>query len=159
MISVIVAVIVVLLDLITKYFAVVKLSSVGSVSVIKGILKFTYVENRGMAFGALQNARWVFLLVSAILIMVVLILIYKYHSKSSLFDISLGLILGGGVGNMIDRIRLGFVVDFIDFCAFDFWKWVFNIADSSVVVGTILLFIYLLFFDKIFITKQENNND
>ncbi len=155
MISVIVAIAVILLDIITKQLAVAKLMPIGSVSVIDGILNFTYVENTGMAFGALKDARWVFITVSAVMIAVIAVLIYKFHSKSTLFDVLLGLILGGGIGNMIDRISLGYVIDFIDFCAFDFWKWVFNVADAAITVGTVLLVVYLLFFDKIFSEKQE----
>ncbi len=154
MISVIVAIVVILLDVITKQLAVAKLMPIGSVSVIDGILNFTYVENTGMAFGALKDARWVFITVSAVMIAVIVVLIYKFHSKSKVFDALLGLILGGGIGNMIDRISLGYVIDFIDFCAFDFWKWVFNVADAAITVGTIMLLVYLLFFDKIFAVKQ-----
>jgi len=159
MISVVVAIVVILLDVITKQLAVAKLMPIGSVSVIDGILNFTYVENTGMAFGALKDARWVFITVSAVMIAVIAVLIYKFHSRSKLFDVLLGLILGGGIGNMIDRIGLGYVIDFIDFCAFDFWKWVFNVADAAITVGTIMLLVYLLFFDKIFAVKQEDNNE
>ena len=57
---------------------------------------------------------------------------------------ALALVIGGGIGNMIDRVAYGFVVDFIDFCAFDFWKWVFNIADSAVCVGAGLFILFLI---------------
>jgi signal peptidase II len=155
MVSVLIAIAVIAIDLISKFLAVRYIKPIGSVSVIEGILDFTYVENRGMAFGALQDARWIFISVSLIMICIISLMIWKYHSKSKTFDLTLGLILGGGIGNMIDRIVLGYVVDFVDFCAFDFWKWVFNIADAAICVGTALLIVYLLFFDKIFNEKQE----
>lgn len=155
MLSVIVAIAVIIADFVSKLLAVRFVKPQGSVEIIDGILNFTYVENRGMAFGALQDARWIFITVSAVMILVIAFLVWKYRAKSKMFDVTLGLILGGGIGNMIDRITLGYVVDFIDFCAFDFWKWVFNVADAAICVGTALLVVYLLFFDKFFSEKQE----
>ena len=67
-----------------------------------------------------------------------------FFVKSVLGRTALALIIGGGIGNMIDRVRLGFVVDFIDFCAFDFWVWVFNIADACVCVGAALFCLDLI---------------
>ena len=69
--------------------------------------------------------------------------LFKFN-KRPLSRVALAMIVGGGIGNMIDRIRLGFVVDFIDFCAFDFWVWVFNIADAAVCVGAALVFLDLI---------------
>ena len=159
MLSVIVAIAVIIADFVSKLLAVRFVKPQGSVEIIDGIHNFTYVENRGMAFGALQDARWIFITVSAVMILVIAFLVWKYHAKSKMFDVTLGLILGGGIGNMIDRITLGYVVDFIDFCAFDFWKWVFNVADAAICVGTAFLVIYLLFFDKIFSKKQEAKDE
>ena len=79
-----------------------------------------------------------------------------------LFDICLGLIVGGGVGNMVDRSVIGYVIDFIDFCAFDFWTYVFNIADCAVVVGCILAIVFVIFDEKaktIGEKKQESGVD
>ena len=104
------------------------------ITVIPGILDFTYVENRGMAFGLLSEHRWVFLVFSVVGMVLVALYLWKY-GKTTLSRVALSMIIGGGIGNMIDRTVLGFVVDFIDFCAFDFWVWVFNIADASVCVG------------------------
>ena len=104
------------------------------ITVIPGILDFTYVENRGMAFGLLSDHRWVFLVLSVIGMVLVGLYLWKY-GKTTLARVALSMIIGGGIGNMIDRTYLGFVVDFIDFCAFDFWVWVFNIADAAVCVG------------------------
>jgi len=159
MLSVIVAIAVIIADFVSKFLAVRFVKPQGSVEIIDGILNFTYVENKGMAFGALQDARWIFITVSAVMILVIAFLIWKYRAKSKMFDLTLGFILGGGIGNMIDRITLGYVVDFIDFCAFDFWKWVFNVADAAICVGTALLVVYLLFFDKVFSVKQEAKDE
>ena len=118
---------------------------VGSVTLIEGILDFTYVENRGMAFGMLSGHRWVFMVFTVVLLIAIAAFLYYYRESASLWlKISCGLVMGGGVGNMIDRVSLGYVVDFIDFCAFDFWVWVFNVADACVCVGVFMLAIYLI---------------
>ena len=148
MLSTIIAIVVVLLDQISKHFVCTNLKPVGSVPIINGILNFTYVENRGAAFGMLSDNRIVFMVLSVLIIVVLGYIVAMYHGQSKLFDVCLGLIVGGGVGNMVDRAFLGYVVDFIDFCAFDFWVWVFNVADSAVVVGCILAIIFVLFDKK-----------
>lgn len=148
MISVIIAAVVVLIDQLSKLLVINNLMPIGNVPLIKGVLEFTYVENDGAAFGMLSDNRYVFMIASVLIIALLGFVIYNYHGQSKLFDVCLGLILGGGVGNMIDRIRFGYVVDFIDFCAFDFWTWVFNIADSAVVVGCILAIVFVMFDKK-----------
>ena len=148
MLSAIIAIIVVLLDQISKHFVCTNLKPVGSIPVIEGVLNFTYVENTGAAFGMLSDNRIVFMVFSVLIIVVLGYIVAMYHGQSKLFDVCLGLIVGGGVGNMVDRFYLGYVIDFIDFCAFDFWVWVFNIADSAVVVGCILAIIFVLFDKK-----------
>ena len=107
-------------------------------SLIPGIFRFSYVENTGMAFGMLANHRWIFMLLSVVGIAAVAYYLYRYQ-KTTIGRIALSMIIGGGIGNMIDRIFRGFVVDFIDFCAFPrLWAWVFNIADAAVCVGAAL---------------------
>lgn len=118
------------------------------VAIIPGILRFTYVENTGMAFGMLSDHRWIFMVLSVIGIGAVAVYLYLYQ-KTTLGRIALSLIVGGGIGNMIDRIFRGFVVDFIDFCAFpSLWAWVFNIADAAVCIGA-ALFIFDLVRDLV----------
>ncbi len=162
MLSALIAIAVILCDQISKHFVCTSLKPVGSIEVIEGILNFTYVENRGAAFGILADNRVVFMVVSVLIIVLLSYVVVQFHGQSRLFDISLGLIVGGGVGNMVDRAFLGYVIDFIDFCAFDFWKWVFNVADSAVVVGCILAIAFVLF-DKRAATlgqkSQENNTE
>lgn len=114
------------------------------IPLIQGVLHFTYVENRGMAFGMLSEHRWVFMILSVVGIAAVAAYLY-FFVKTRLGRVALSLIIGGGIGNMIDRVRLGFVVDFIDFCAFPtLWTWVFNIADAAVCVGAALFILDLI---------------
>ena len=115
----------------------------GQVDLIPGILRFTYVENRGMAFGMLSDHRWVFMLLSVVGIAAIGAYMW-FYVKGRMGRVALALIIGGGIGNMIDRVAYGFVVDFIDFYAFDFWKWVFNIADSAVCVGAGFFILYTI---------------
>lgn len=113
-----------------------------SVTVIPGVLDFTYVENRGAAFGMLADHRWVFILLSVAAIVAIVIYLVWSKPKSALLRFSLALIAGGGIGNMIDRIGRGFVVDFINATFVDFY--VFNVADSCVCVGCALLIIWMI---------------
>lgn len=157
MLSALIAIAVVLLDQISKHFVCLHLKPIGSVPIIDGILNFTYVENRGAAFGILSDNRAVFMIFSVLIIVVLSFATVKFQGQSKLFDVCMGLIVGGGVGNMVDRAFLGYVIDFVDFCAFDFWKWVFNIADSAVVVGCILAIIFVIFDKKTATFGQTDN--
>ena len=134
-----------MLDQITKWLAVEYLIPIGTVPIIKDALHLTYVENPGAAFGMMQNSRWIFLLVSTVAIIAIIIYLTKFAPKNKLALLSLAFILGGGIGNMIDRVALGYVVDFIDFRLINFA--VFNVADSFVCVGAALLIIYVLFIE------------
>ena len=108
--------IVILCDILTKYLVVQLLVPLGkSVTVIPGILDFTFVKNRGAAFGMLSDSRWVFMLVSVIFIVVLLFVLKKAFISHKLFNISVAAVLGGGIANMIDRVFVGYVVDFIEF--------------------------------------------
>ena len=105
----------VLLDQVSKLL-VLNLMYQGQVVLIPNILNFTYVENRGMAFGWLSDHRWVFLLFSMLGIAAMTFYLWKF-ATTRVARIGLALMIGGGIGNMIDRLAYGFVVDFIDFCA------------------------------------------
>lgn len=103
------------------------------------LLRLTYVENRGAAFGLLQNQTLFFVLVGVVVIGVIAAS-YRYLPRSGvLMHLALGLQLGGAVGNLIDRVRQGYVVDFMDFGYRQNWWPVFNVADSAIVVGVALL--------------------
>lgn len=132
----------IVLDQLSKLLAVKLLAPIGSVPLWEGVLHLTYVENRGAAFGMLAEHRWVFMSISTIAIIAIAIYLYSGRNTSKLYTSALMLIVSGGIGNMIDRIALGYVVDFIDFALIDFA--VFNIADSLVCIGAGLLVLALV---------------
>ena len=135
----------VFLDQISKWLVIIYLKGEEAFAVIPGVLEFDYLENRGMAFGLLQDQRWIFMVLSVLAIAVMAFYLIKYKPKNKLVVIALSMMIGGGIGNMIDRTFLGYVVDFIDFCAFpDLWRWTFNIADAFACVGAGLLILYLI---------------
>lgn len=136
----------VLIDQISKYIVVQTLPLYDSVTLIKGFFSFTHIQNRGAAWGMFSEHRWVFLAATAIAIIVLPIVLYRFRKLHVLFGTSMSLIIGGAVGNMIDRLFLGYVVDFLEFTFIDFP--VFNIADICIVVGTFMMAAYILFFDK-----------
>ena len=144
-ISVILMAVIVVLDQVTKYAVVANILYGQSVEVIPGVLNFTYVRNKGAAFGFFDDARWVFMTLSTIAIVAILVYMFWKKPQSKMLLASLIMITGGGIGNMIDRVWLGYVIDFIDFCAFpNLWVWVFNVADSFVCVGAGLLALWMI---------------
>lgn len=145
--------IVTILDQITKYFVVQELSYENMV-IINGILEFTYVQNTGGAFSILQNGKLFFLIVTPVVIAAILFYVFKQRERNDLLLSAAGLIMGGAVGNYIDRIRLGYVIDFIDFKV---WP-VFNVADSAIVIGTCIFAYYLLFISDKANNQEENKS-
>ena len=132
-------------DQLTKWLAVIFLKGNGPAIVIKDVCRFTYLENRGAAFGMLSDHRWVFLVISTIAIIAIIIYMIKCKPKSKLERVAIAFMAGGGIGNMVDRIALGYVIDFIDFYAFPkVWSYIFNVADSFVCIGAGLLVLYLV---------------
>jgi signal peptidase II len=130
---------VVVADQITKRLAEGRLRDQRSFPIVDDILRLTYVENRGAAFGVLQDQTTFFVLVG-ILVIGVIAASYRYLPRSGfLLHLALGLQLGGAIGNLIDRVRQGYVVDFVDFGYRANWWPVFNVADSAIVVGVALL--------------------
>ena len=93
----------------------------------------------------LSDHRWVFLIISAVALIGITVYMIKWRPASKLAYVAISFIVGGGIGNMIDRIWLGYVIDFIDFCAFPkIWSYVFNVADSFVCVGAGLFILYMI---------------
>lgn len=136
------------LDQLTKWLTVQYLQG-DPLVLIPGFLELTYVENRGAAFGMMQGGRWIFVVVTAIAMLAMLgVLLFSKMRRSKLFCSGMILIVAGGIGNLIDRIVNGFVVDMIHAYAapvgFDFP--VFNVADCCVVIGSVILLIYFFFF-------------
>ena len=136
-------------DQLTKWAIVAAYPTPGDgTDLIPGVLRFTYVENTGAAFGMLKDSRWVFLVISTVAIAAMIFYLLKFPPKSRLTGLSFALVIGGGIGNMIDRIARGYVIDFIDFCAFPkVWKYVFNVADACVCVGVVALVLCLFFIE------------
>ena len=130
------------LDQLTKWLAVAFLKPVDTVPIIKDVLHLTYLENRGAAFGMLANNRWIFMSISVVAILAMLFYLFSGLSEGKLSGIALAMLISGGIGNMIDRTALGFVVDFIDFRLIDFA--IFNGADSFVCVGAGLMILSLI---------------
>lgn len=141
----VVALLCVLFDRATKYLVVSFIGLVESKVALDGVLNFTYIQNEGMAFGLLADKRYIFIVASVIMLIAITAFIFIYRKQANVWlKVSCGLILGGGIGNMIDRIVLGYVIDFIDFRMFSFWNWVFNVADACVCIGVFMLAVYLL---------------
>lgn len=138
----------IIIDQITKYIALTNLKPIGSTIFIKGFMDFTFVENRGAAFGILEGQRWFFVVITVIISVAILYAFFKLPNKKEYMwlRVSFVLILAGAIGNVIDRFFRGYVVDFFEFT---FMHWpVFNMADIYVVVGTILFAFLLLFVIK-----------
>jgi signal peptidase II len=142
-----VIIVTVFLDQLTKYLTVLHLKPIDTLPIIEDVFHLTYVENTGAAFGMMKDARWVFMITSTAAIIGILgYMIHRYYVKKEKLHwaeaLSLSLILGGGIGNMIDRTMLGYVVDMID-CRFINFA-VFNVADSFVCIGAGLMILYLI---------------
>lgn len=134
---------IVILDQVTKFMVQSKFLLHESMPIIKNIFHFTYVQNVGAAFGILKHQKLFFIIITCAVIVGVFVFIRKQEDVHKLVIYSLSMIIGGAIGNLIDRVRFGYVVDF-----FDFMIWpVFNIADSFIVVGVIILSYYLIFID------------
>lgn len=143
----VVAAVLILSDQLVKMWAVNSLAPVETMNIIPGLLSFTYVENRGAAFGIFEGQRaFITLLVLAILAGAAWLL-FSNKIKGRLERICMTMIIAGGLGNLIDRIRLGYVVDFIDINQL-FSYPMFNLADCFVVVGACLLMVSVLLEEK-----------
>ncbi|MBE6529230.1 MAG: signal peptidase II [Ruminococcaceae bacterium] len=137
------------LDQLTKWLVLQNLPLGSSYEWIRKVVHFTYVQNEGAAFGILQNHRWVFMVLSSVAIVGVGIYLFRFCKQNWAVKISLAFLIGGGIGNMIDRVAFGYVVDFIELP----WLWlpvlnqyfpIFNIADSFVTVGVLILAVALI---------------
>ncbi len=141
------SVLIVIFDQLSKSIAIKYLQSSNARVIIPNFFKLIYVENYGAAFGILQNRKWLFIIITiAIIIYISLFMMKNYRRMNVLTRIGVGMLVGGAIGNFIDRVRFGYVVDFFSFRLlkkFDFP--VFNIADLFIVIGTIIILILVLF--------------
>ena len=136
-------------DQITKYLTVANIALYQDVEFIPGFLGFTYVQNTGAAFSSVEGQQWLFAVIFAVFTVAVLWEYFKKPMPFSTFERwCIAAIYGGGLGNMIDRVRLGYVVDMIET---KFMKFpVFNVADCFITCGCIVMLISLIFFNKEF---------
>ncbi len=149
------ATLIVVLDQFTKYLTVTHIPLGTAVPAVPGVFQLTYAQNTGMAFSMLEGGRWFFLVVTLAAFVLMGVALKKKWITHPTGLWALASIAGGAVGNLIDRIRLGYVIDMIEVTFMKFA--VFNVADSFVVCGAILLVIYAFFFDKT--EKKEKSND
>lgn len=146
-ISIMCIIIGILIDQYTKFLAVTHLKD-ASIPIIEGVFELHYLENRGAAFGIFQNQQWFFLVISSVLLVVMTMLYLRLpHTKRILpLRICIILIASGAIGNMIDRIRLNYVIDFLYFKLINFP--IFNVADIFVTVSTFAVAFLILFYYK-----------
>ena len=147
-------VLLVILDQAIKQWARVHLMPVGTIPFIDGLIGFRYATNAGAAFGLFQGARWFFVILTVIVFAVILIYEFKlpYTKRNLWVRIPMTLILAGAIGNFIDRLLFGYVVDMFEFLFIRFP--IFNIADILLVIGT---FVYV--FAALFILKEESKEE
>lgn len=134
------------LDFFTKKWAVSALKGKDGIDVINGVFRFSYVENRGAAFGILQNRRFVFIALTLVITAVLVLYVFKNKNSGAFLKFGAALVVSGALGNLADRIILGYVVDFLDFCLISFP--VFNVADCFVCIGAAMLAVYYIFIEK-----------
>lgn len=148
LIDVVVMLVLLGLDQLTKYLAIINLKNHPAFVLWDGVLELNYLENRGSAFGMLQNQKFFILFIGVVFLAVILFFLFKLpeEKKFCTVHILLSAIVAGGVGNMIDRLRFDYVVDFISFVLIHFP--IFNVADCYIVVATIVLFLLFLFVFK-----------
>ena len=137
----------IIIDQITKYFAHIYKPSF---DIIEDLFKLQYIENTGTIFGLLENSNYLFMMLATVLCIVIIIYIKKNVEKNSLKEKAFMLILAGGIGNLIDRIIRGFVVDFISLK----WIGIFNFSDMYVVFGVIVI----IFIELKDIIKERNKS-
>lgn len=135
------ALLIIVIDQLTKAWIIsgLDLREVGRVEVWPPVFNFTWVENRGVSFGLFGDgsARW--MLTAFSIVVAGFLGWWALRADRRLLVSAIGLIMGGAIGNVIDRIRFGFVVDFLDFSGTGVFPWVFNVADSAITVGIVLL--------------------
>lgn len=146
------------LDQWSKYLVLENIPLYSNVEAIPGLFHLTYVRNTGAAFSAFEGAQWLFAVIFALLTVAIF---YEYFKKPLPFTKferwMIAAIYGGGIGNMIDRVRFGYVVDMISVDFMDFA--VFNVADSFITCGCIAMIVSLIFFNKKFWKDEKNGID
>ncbi len=129
------------LDALTKWLVVAHMAPGESIPVLPGFFYITYVRNAGAAFGLLQHRTALFVAVAVLVIGLILWYGRRLARGSTLLGMALGMVLGGAAGNLVDRLTYGQVIDFLDVRV---WAFVFNVADSAIVIGVALFALHLL---------------
>ena len=147
-----IAALVVLLDQVSKYWIARQFSLYETLPVLPGFFNLTYLTNTGAAFGLLagQPAFWrhlFFVAIAVTALVIITVLYFRLRQESFFYELGLGLIAGGALGNLVDRVRLGSVVDFLDFYIGSYHWPAFNVADSAITVGVSVFLVYSFFFD------------
>ncbi len=117
------------------------------------ILDLRYVENTGAAFSSFSGARWFLTALVSVMLVALLIFVIRYKYKNAFFLISAAMIMAGGIGNLIDRVRMGYVIDYLDVKLFNFA--VFNFADVCVVLGAVFILIYMFFIEPRIASRDD----
>ena len=148
------AALIVVVDQFTKFLTVTHIPLAGHAQFIPGFLGLTYLQNTGAAFSSFEGMQWLFALIFLVFTVAIF---YEYFKKPMPFTTlerwCIAAVYAGGLGNMIDRIRLGYVVDMIETQFMDFP--VFNVADCFITCGCILLIVHLAFFNKDFWKEEK----
>lgn len=138
----IIALVAVIIDQLTKYLVVTKMELGQSIPLIADVFHLTSHRNMGAAFGILQNQRALFIVITIAVIVGIIVSLKRIGTSQPRVSLALSLVLGGAVGNFIDRVSTGKVVDFLDFTLINFP--IFNVADAAITVGVGLLILDLL---------------
>ncbi len=149
MIGLIVAVLLIIADQAVKFWAVKELQIFGSMEIIENFFSLTYVENTGAAFGFLEGAKWFFVVLTLVVVILAVVYYVKIYKDKSKWWIKTAIVMigAGGIGNLIDRLFRGYVVDLFDFIIFGYDFPVFNVADILIVLGTALLMGGIIIFE------------
>lgn len=154
--AVIITFVLIAIDQLSKLYALNVIKPQGQITLIDNFYYMTYVENRGAAFGMMQNKQLFFIVVTLVIFAVFAYVLIKYKIEGRLFFVAVVLIFSGGIGNLIDRVFRGFVVDFLQF---SFFSPVCNIADYYITVGAVLLIISVLFCKKNIAPRKDKLSD
>ena len=148
LIDIVIAAVLLALDQYTKYLAINHLKNRPALVLIDGVLELQYLENRGSAFGMLQNQKFIILFVGIVFLAVIIFFLFRMplKKKYNIVHILLSVVIAGGIGNMVDRFRFDYVVDFISFVLINYP--IFNVADCYIVVAMIILFLLFVFVFK-----------
>ncbi|MBR5537786.1 MAG: signal peptidase II [Clostridia bacterium] len=158
LLNILIPLVCIVFDQIVKYWASTELQAIGSIPLWEGVFHLTYCENTGAAFSMFTGQRWMLLGVTVVLLAALLWALCKGWMQNAFGRLSLQLIIGGAIGNMIDRVLMGYVVDMFDFCLIDFP--IFNVADIFLCVGVGMMILYILVMEpKIEKAKKEASND